>query len=494
MTNRPNVLLITVDHWPAHLLGAAGHPVVQTPTLDELARNGVRFSRAYSECPVCIPARRTLMTGTTPRTHGDRTFQAELPMPNLPTLAQTFRDAGYQAYAVGKLHVFPQRDRIGFDDVMLDEEGRTQWGVTDDYELFLGDHGHAGEQFAHGMSNNQYVSRPWHLPERLHRTHWAASQTERFIRRRDPTRPGLWYLGFAHPHPPLTPLAAYLDLYRLVDIDEPYSGDWARDPAALPYPLGRNHEYARHLSAAVRSEARRAFYASCTHIDHQIRRVIGTLREEGILQDTIIAFTSDHGDMLGNHGLWAKRCFFEGAAGVPMILCGTQAPSSGDRSRVPAGTVDDRLVGLADVMPTLLDLCGINTPPTVDGIPMAGDTRRAHLYGEQDEGLTASRMVTDGRYKLVYFAVGNRTLLFDLQSDPRELRDLSEDPAHADVRNRLTSTLLSELYGDDLEWVAGGELHGLPDRPWVPTPSQGLFGQRGSHWPPPPLSDTTVGA
>ena len=138
MSVQPNVLLISTDHWPAHLLGCAGHPVIQTPTLDELARSGVRFSNCYAECPVCIPARRTLMTGTTPRTHGDRVFKETLEMPDMPTMAQTFRNAGYQAYAVGKLHVFPQRDRIGFDDVILDEEGRTQYGVLDDYELFFG--------------------------------------------------------------------------------------------------------------------------------------------------------------------------------------------------------------------------------------------------------------------------------------------------------------------------------------------------------------------
>ena len=165
MSNARNVLLICTDHWPGPLLGCEGHPVIQTPTIDELGRNGVRFSRAYSECPVCIPARRTLMTGTTARTHGDRVFQQRLAMPELPTLAQTFRDAGYQAYAAGKLHVYPQRDRIGFDDVLLAEEGRAQYGVVDDYEQFLADNGHPGRQFTHGMSNNQYVTRAWHLPD-----------------------------------------------------------------------------------------------------------------------------------------------------------------------------------------------------------------------------------------------------------------------------------------------------------------------------------------
>ncbi|TVQ29136.1 MAG: DUF4976 domain-containing protein [Spirochaetaceae bacterium] len=498
MSNRPNVLLVTTDHWFASLLGAAGHPAIQTPTLDELCRNGIRFTRAYSECPVCIPARRTLMTGTTPRTHGDRTFQTGLPMPDAPTLARCFRDAGYQACAVGKLHVYPQRDRIGFDDVILDEEGRTQWGVTDDYSLYLGDRGHAGEQYAHAMSNNQYVSRPWHLDESLHRTNWAAAQMERTIRRRDPRRPGFWYLAFAHPHPPLTPLPGYLDLYRSVAIDEPYVGAWAAgSPDSLPYALRRNREYAVHLNEDVRRDARRAFYALCTHIDHQLRRVIGTLREEGILSNTIIAFTSDHGDMLGNHGLWAKRCFLENSARVPMLLCGTEAESTGDRSQVPVGVADARLVGLADVMPTLLGLCGIPIPEGVDGRPMVGSARREYLYGEQDEGATASRMVTDDRYKLIYFAAGNRFLLFDLEADPNELEDLSTSPDHARIRKDLTDRLIAELYGGDRRWLAGDngqQLVGLPEPEHGGAPSQGLFGQRGTHWPPPPASGISVGA
>jgi arylsulfatase A-like enzyme len=123
-TKAPNVLLVMVDQWPGRLLGIAGHPLIQTPTIDAIARNGVRFTRAYSECPICIPARRTLMTGTTTRTHGDRNFRTINPMPALPTLAHCFRDAGYQTFAVGKLHVYPPRDRIGFDDVLLSEEGR----------------------------------------------------------------------------------------------------------------------------------------------------------------------------------------------------------------------------------------------------------------------------------------------------------------------------------------------------------------------------------
>src|SRR5690606_38309884 len=141
----------TVDQWPASITDDA---LALTPTLDQLARDGTRFSRAYTSCPLCVPARRSLMTGLSPRSHGDRLLQETLPMPDRPTVVQTFRDAGYQAYAVGKLHVYPQRDRLGFDDALIAEEGRRQFGVVDDYEAFLERSGHAGEQFLHGLGNN----------------------------------------------------------------------------------------------------------------------------------------------------------------------------------------------------------------------------------------------------------------------------------------------------------------------------------------------------
>ena len=480
MAERANVLLISTDHWPGHLLGIAGHPCIQTPTLDQLARNGVRFTRAYSECPICIPARRTLMTGTTPRTHGDRVYKDRLPMPELPTLAQSFREAGYQAHAVGKLHVYPQRNRIGFDDVILGEEGRLQFGVVDDYELFLGDMGYAGQQFFHGMGNNEYVNRPWHLPEECHVTTWATRQMVRTIQRRDPTRPGFWFLSYCHPHPPLAPLQCYLDIYREMQVDTPSTGEWADVPESLPFLLRSRVVRGEHFTDVQIRSARRAFYALCTQIDHQLRVVIGSLREQGILENTIILFTADHGDMLGKHGLWAKSLFFEESAQVPMILTGPL----GD-GRVGCDRVDERLVGWQDVMPTLLELAGIEIPESVDGRSMLGE-RREYFYGEHGEGKRANRMVHDGRHKLIYYPAGNRAQLFDLKEDPDELTDLSGSTDYASVRQRLEELLIGELYGGDEGWVEDGKLVGLADEEFEPGPNPGLSGQRGGHWPPPP--------
>lgn len=480
MPEQPNVLLVTADHWPASLLGVAGHPAVQTPTLDHLARNGRRFINAYTECPVCIPARRTLLTGTTPRTHGDRTFQVELGLPDMPTMADAFTSQGYQAFAAGKLHVYPPRARAGFDDVQLCEEGRPQLGPTDDYEIYLGDVGLAGQQFLHGMSNNDYVARPWHLDEQHHPTNWTTRQMCRLIQRRDPTRPGFWYLSYTHPHPPLVPPRWYLDLYADVEIPLPYRGTWPTDATTMPSWMNNRLIETDHLTEAMVTFARQAFYALCTHIDHQLRVVIGTLREEGLLDNTIIMFLSDHGDMLGNHGLFAKRMFYEDAAGVPMLLVGTRACE-----RVGTGCVDPRLAGLQDVMPTLLDLCDLPVPASVDGLSMVGDVRRDYLHGEYGEGHEATRMIHDGRYKLIYYAAGNRRQLFDLEEDPKELTDLVDHPEHAEILQGLSHRLIQECYGNDDQWCVDGQLAGLSSPPEAGA-RRGLSLQRGSHWPIPP--------
>lgn len=487
-TSKKNVLLVTVDEWAAKVMGCAGHPVVETPTLDSLARAGVRYTNAYSETPICVPARRTLMTGTDPQTHGDRRAQGTLRMPELPTLAQTFRDAGYQATAIGKLHVYPQRDRIGFDDVILAEEGRQIDGCVDDYEVFLADNGFAGQNYFHGMGNNEYGWRTWHLPEHLHVTNWTTFQACRSIKRRDPTRPGLWYVSYTAPHPPMVPLASYFERYARRDVPSPIKSEWSRNSAVLPPALQAVRHYWADLPEPQLDDMRRAYFALCTHVDHQLRLIIGTLREEGILDDTIILFTADHGDMLGDHGLYAKRLAYEGSANIPMILVG----AASDEAVVSPGAVDDRLCGLQDVMPTLLALCGIEPPPCMTGLSMVGTEQRPYFYGECSEGLDATRMIHDGRHKLIWYPAGNHLQLFDLKLDPDELHNLVGDSAYAEVLDASKSELVKRLYGADLEKVRDGELVGSPETFAGRSPNRGLSGQRGLQYPPIPVRDARI--
>ncbi|MEM7695429.1 MAG: sulfatase-like hydrolase/transferase [Pseudomonadota bacterium] len=479
---RPNILLICVDQWPGPLFGFRGHKVIETPTLDQLARNGVAFPRAYSECPICIPARRTLMTGTSPRTHGDRLFQPALPMPDLPTLGATFAAADYRCVAVGKLHAFPQRDRMGFHEALIAEEGRPQLGAVDDHDIYLADRGFAGKQFLHGMSNNDYGWRTWHLPEDCHVTNWTTFAMCREIKRRDPTRPHFWHLSYTQPHPPIVPLPAYLERYTRRTPPPALHAPWAEGD--VPPALQAVRAYWPQWPAEQLADMRRAFYALCTHIDAQLRLVIGTLREENLLDDTIILFTGDHGDMLGDFGLFAKRVMYEGSSNIPMIL----VPRAGDTTITP-GTTDGRLVGLQDVMPTLLALAGLRVPQTVEGLSMVGEPRRGTLYGEALEGQKAMRMLHDGRHKLIWYPAGGRVQLFDLETDALECHDRADDPAYSAIRTRLEKGLAAELYGEDVGLAKDGRLSGRPAQKWAAPPNRNLSGQRGLHYPQPPLDD-----
>lgn len=469
-----NILLISTDHWPARFMGCAGMGNIMTPTLDSLAGDGIRYENMYSECPVCIPARRSMMTGLSPRSHGDRIYDDRLEMPRVPTLASAFRDAGYQAFAVGKLHVYPQRNRIGFDDVILQEEGRCEFGVIDDYQIWLGEQGMAGQEFMHSLGNNTYYTRPWHLPEHAHPTTWATNRMLRQIKRRDPTRPGFYFISYQFPHPPLAPLQAYWDMYREDEMDPPIMGDWVDGG----YAMRAMTEARRCYSDKELFRAKRAFFAQCTHIDSQIRLLIGCLREENMLDRTAIVFTSDHGDMLFDHDMVAKRCFYENSANVPFIISGRPA----ERWR---GTVDTRLGCMADIMPTLLDICGVAAPSHVEGISLVGDARRGTLYGEVGEGTRAIRMVRDDRHKLVYYPYGNVSQLFDLQNDRRELRNLAGMPEVAETEGRLRRILVENLHGTDSEWVKNGELIGMPAPEYARPPDYSLYNQRSLHWPAP---------
>lgn len=475
-SNKKNVLMICCDHWFADLMGCAGRHDIMTPTLDYLAEHGVRFDNCYSECPVCIPARRTMMTGLLPATHGDRVYSDRMPMPQVATLPQVFRDNGYQAYAVGKLHVFPQRDRIGFDDVILAEEGRYEFGVVDDYQAWLGENGYVGQEFMHGMGNNNYLTRPWHLDERAHPTTWVTTQMMKTIKRLDPTRPAFLYCSYAFPHPPLVPLQQFWDMYDDAELCAPTGQDWLDDR----YVFQALREPEIDYSEKEKRRARRAFYAQCTHIDYSIRSLIGTLRECNMLDNTLLVFLSDHGDMLFDHDMVAKRCFYEQSAKIPLIFTGKPVADM-------AGTVRHDLAEMADVMPTILQMCGLPIPSTVEGKALfdASLPARDFLFGEIGEDKKATRMVRRGNYKFIYYPCGNVKQLFDLKNGPTESHDLAGDAAYAALLAELEALMIPQLHGMDLDWVHDGRLVGYPAPEYRPTPNYGLYNQRGYHWPPP---------
>ncbi len=425
MTRQPHILLITTDQQRWDGLGLNGPSVLSTPNLDHLGTAGHNFTSAYSECPSCIPARRTLLTGKTPFNHGLVGFEPE-PLGDCPTLPGELRAHGYQTILVGKKHVYPTRKRFGFDHMLLadfEQEG--------DYTDWLREQniGAAGDPHLHGVSINGWVGRPTHLPEGMTHTSWCVSEAIKLIERRDPSQPLFLWLSFNAPHPPLTPPAHHFERYMNANLPDRVVGDWAKqfdeplkgcDPDASTIAL---NPHAMHCCRA-------GYYGLITHVDDQVARLMHRMEGMGMLKDTFTLFTSDHGEMLGDHNLFRKTFAYEGSSHVPFL---TRAPAW---MACKPGPID-RVVGLQDVMPTLLDAGGAPIPDGVDGLSvlplMRGDSLpwRTHLHGEHagfycpEDGV---QFMTDGGEKYIWYTQTGEEQLFDLRSDPNETRNLAPRP------------------------------------------------------------------
>ncbi|MER5304771.1 arylsulfatase, partial [Streptomyces lasiicapitis] len=392
-----NVVLITADQWRGDCLSAAGHPVVRTPYLDQLAGRGARFEKAYSAVPSCIPARAALHTGLAQTSHRRTGYRDGVPWEYPVTLASEFGRHGYQTRAIGKLHAFPERNRIGFDEVTLHDgylHASRVRGVDprfhDDYLSWLeaqpGEH--AGADYADtGLDCNSVVARPWPRAERLHPTNWVVSEAVDFLYRRDVTAPFLLHLSFHRPHPPYDPPAWAFEQFLRAPFEEPVVGDWADALAHWRDDSRADANYATYDAETVH-RARAGYYGHMAHIDQQINRFLTALSEFGLADDTWVCFTSDHGEMLGEHRLWRKAYPYEGSARVPLLLAGP----SGSLPR--GGVVSSALAELRDVMPTLLECAGLPVPGGLDGhslLPAArGSSRPCPLRGPGCTGSTRS--------------------------------------------------------------------------------------------------------
>ncbi|GAA1718001.1 arylsulfatase [Isoptericola hypogeus] len=466
----PNIILICVDQWRGDCLSAAGHPHVRTPHLDQLASGGTRFSAAYSATPTCVPARVAFFTGQSQERHGRVGYVEGVPFEEAHpvTLAGELRKGGYQTQAIGKMHVWPERARAGFDDVVLHDgflgfarrQGGRDVAYYDDYVPWLRRQPGASpdeDHVDHGVSCNSVVARPWDKPEHLHPTSWVGTQTKEWLYRRDPTRPFFLYLSFHRPHPPYDPPAWAFDDYLDLPPYEPVVGDWVDDYAA--YGADGDHEaFVGRMDPRSLHRARAGYYGHMSHIDLQINRIRTVLADFGLDDDTIVCFTSDHGEMLGEHHMFRKGFGFEGSARVPLLF-----------GSLPEGfassNVVDEPVELRDVMPTLLDLAGLPVPEECDGrslVPLLrgeeADDWRPLIHGEHVLLGQSLQWVTDGRTKYLWMSGDGHEQLFDLGADPHEEHNLAHDPASRDLLETWRGHLAEALEGREEGFVSGGRL------------------------------------
>lgn len=440
MSRRPNILLITTDQQRGDCIGVddSQHPVI-TPHMDQLAYEGIRFRRAYCDFPLCGPSRSTIMTGRCAYSHQHWSNNGRVPGETSDTLPGRLTARGYQTHAAGKMHFHPARARYGFERMRLLPEDYVNWLETTPY---------AGMYRGHGLGGNEVYPVFSAVPTPFTGTHWIVEESIDFLRQRDPDHPFFLWTSFEAPHPPFEAPSEYVQLYDRMNIPEPEVGTWTLSEDCPPFvPHRRFTHKLDRLSPELIEAARVHYYAQITFIDYELGRLFGELKTEGVWDDTVVLFASDHGEMLGDHGLFHKQCFYEGAARVPLLL---KVPPKWNESLNP-GTVVDTPAQVADVCPTLFDLAGCLTEEDrsrMDGISLI-DERNLNkperwIYGftSADEGLF---MATDGRWKYTYAIWHGVEQLFDLQTDPSEHTNIAKSPEHRATVQACRERLAKEV-------------------------------------------------
>ena len=464
MDKRPNIVLIMTDEMRGDCMGIAGHPDVKTPYIDTLASRGVYFPNAYSSCPTCVPARAVLHTGLSQRHTGRVGYQDRVDWNYGCTMAGELAKAGYYTQCVGKMHVHPLRHYAGFHNVELhdgylheyrfpDVPSSENQLIADDYFHWLrSELGADVDVTDTGMDCNGWTARPWPYEEKYHPTNWVAQRSIDFLRRRDPRQPFFLMASFVRPHAPYDAPAYYFDMYKNKELRPPVTGDW--DDTALLEKTGRIfNNITGPVDPDLVREQMIGYYACITHVDHQIGRILMALIENKLMDNTIILFTSDHGEMLSDHGLDRKSVPYQGSIRVPMILSGPEN-LLGRRW----GEVDDTLVELRDVMPTTLDIAGAAIPATLDGRTIRQGHSRQWLHGEHVYGEKSHQFIVTKTDKYIWFSQTGEEQYFDLVKDPSETHNAIADPQYAQRIAELRGHLIQELAGCEEGYSDGEKL------------------------------------
>ncbi len=454
--DRPNIILITTDQQRGDFLGLAGHPLVETPNLDSLVQHGLYFPRAYTEIPSTTGARRVLLSGKGSYHCGLVGYSA-VEWQERNTLAQVLADNGYHCFNVGFRNLHPARKLYGFHEVSPGELDHREW-----LKARLGPWAH---ERSHGVDANGWTARPWNLDEACHRTNWTTDVAMDMIRRRDPTRPFFLWISHHAPHSPYDPPQAFWDMYADREQDPVPVGEWASKYDAPGPGLAVTAWHGR-LTPEQTRRMRAAYMGLITHVDYQFGYLLEELRRQGVARNTLFVYTSDHGDMMGDHHLHRKTYAYEGSARVPFVIGYPQGYTG------PTGRCE-KVVGLQDVMPTILEVAGVEGPAGMTGRSVLAAARgaewRTFLHGEHSPCYAlepAMHYLTDGRYKYIWFPATGEEQCFDLVADPTELVDLAAHPERRDEvaewRRRLVGVLAER--GDGF---SDGKVL-VPRREWWP--------------------------
>jgi len=461
MSANPNIILFITDQQRADTINALGASWMITPNLDRLVKEGTSFTKCYTTSPVCVASRSSLFTGYYPHSTGVFTnFQAWE-----PTWVKQLADTGYHCVNMGKMHINPYDKPGGFHQrypienkdrpLFLDEHERA-W--HDEWDKAL----HARkltkpsrynrlEEDPEGFLQAQGCF-PWKLDGDMHPDNFLGDMVQWWLEERESEAPFFLQIGFPGPHPPYDPEQKYLDMYDNVDIPVPDLTD--EELEAQPVAIKNLRKDMKRLNIdsiawkdkPTREEMikiRKHYAANVTMIDEKIGQIISVLDQKGYLENSIIVFTSDHGDNLGDHGCIQKWNMYEPSVNVPLIFWSPKY--------VPVGKISDELVQLFDVAPTLLEKTGVPIPesweaeslwPVIRGESGGRDVVYSELARDHIQ-LTSEYIIMrkDKEYKLVWYTDDTYGELFDVQNDPYEQHNLWERPEYIGKRDSLLQDL-----------------------------------------------------
>jgi choline-sulfatase len=444
--SRPNVLWICADDFAAYVCGAYGNRKVRTPNLDRLAAGGIRFDRAYCNCPLSTPSRQAFWTGRYPRSIGVTLSPTPLPEDEM-TLPTLLRGAGYETAALGKTHYYHPRPHefdlyldLGEQDAFLRKKGRQPLPagveVLGPWQPFWDP--------APVWLNSACL--PYGAADADMSGTYFARQAEPYLCQRRKA-PFFLYVSFYEPHSPFRFPVEFRGRHDPRSFDVPEVRPEERDEVPPVF---------RDLSREEKQGILAAYYTSVEFVDKNVGLVLDALARSGHAADTCVIFTGDHGCLLGQHGRFEKHCSYEPAVRAPLLM---RFPGV-----IRPGRSSDALVELIDVMPTVLDLCGVAVPAKVQGrslVPLLRGETEEHRgqviaeYADNEEAMIRAR-----RWKLVYstgerrrrdgYALdgplpGRTVRLYDLDNDPEENTNLAGRPEHAATVEELTARLADHM-------------------------------------------------
>ena len=457
MSHKPNILLLFTDMQRFDTIHALGNSIIKTPNLDRLVREGTTFTSAYSPSPVCVPARCCLHYGQYPARTG-LTDNGIMPEHNHQSIADLLNDNDYVTQAVGKCHFTPDAHELrGFQKRLTQEECISD-PAEDDYCKWL-----AGKKLdydePHGTRGEMYYVPQVSLhDEDTHPSGYIGSSSVEFIHdQKKQDKPWMLFSSFIHPHPPFAPPKPWHKLYRSPDMELPAIPD---NCEALLTWINRYQNRYKYRDQGIDKNLVKQiiayYYASISFVDFQIGRILSALEENGILNDTMIIFSSDHGEYLGDFNCYGKRGMHDPSSRIPLIIRYPERFKANTRCAEPAS--------LVDILPTVAATIGANVKDwTQDGVDLKqvadGTTERKYVYSQFSSKETGIYMIVSMEWKYFYSAGDDREFLFDRNNDPKEMTNHAENPQYNAIKTVLKHELLVFLqtgrFSDAVDKVNG---------------------------------------